>query len=83
MATVAAGIAEADGGVTVVPATFVGKVPSVRRCDCCVVLARELPRATAMLSGAMAFTEEGSVPNEAPFNTVIVPDGGRDGVAVM
>src|SRR5712691_8638926 len=64
--------------VTVVPATFVGNVPFGKRCDCSVVFARTLPRATAMLSGAMALVAEGSLPNEAPFKMAVnEPKDGR------
>ena len=66
--------------VTLVPLTLVGKVPSDCRCVCLVVFARLLPRAMAMLSGATAFVVEGSLPNDAPFRTVIGPEAGRAGV---
>ena len=46
--------------VTRVPATLVGNVPSAKRCDCAVVLARFVPPAKAMLFGATAFVAEGS-----------------------
>src|SRR5882762_7650661 len=69
--------------VTVVPATFVGKVPFGRRCDCNVVFARLLPRATAMLLNATALLADGSFPNEAPFRMAAnVPKGGREVSAV-
>src|SRR6266850_2724294 len=68
--------------VTVVPPTFVGNVPLGRRCDCSVVFASAPPRATAMLSGATAFVVDGSLPKDAPFRTVTVPNAGRGGVAV-
>src|SRR5258708_40055194 len=69
--------------VTVVPETFVGKVPFRRRCDCSVVLARLLPRAIAMLFGATALIADGSFPHESPSNMAVnAPKGGRAAGAV-
>ena len=45
---------------TRVPLTFVGNVPSAKRCDCVVTLPRFVPCAKAMLFGATAFVAEGS-----------------------
>src|SRR5258708_4068584 len=69
--------------VTVVPETFVGKVPFDRRCDCSVVFARLVPRTIAMLFGATALVADGSFPNEAPFKMAVnAPKAGPAWVAL-
>ena len=69
--------------VTLVPATFVGKLPLGRRCAWIVVFASTFPWATAMLSGATALIAEGSWLNDAPLRIAVkAPNAGRAGTVV-